>query len=90
MGFWWNAGLRINASETSASIKRLEKSLGEISTKLSALDELVSQVKRDAVVLHCGFCGKSQHYVRRLISGHGCYICNECVAVCVDVIGAAE
>ena len=30
--------------------------------------------------LRCSFCGKPQSQVKRLISGSGVYICNECVA----------
>lgn len=36
--------------------------------------------------LSCSFCGKSQHKVRKLISGHNAYICNECVGVCTDIV----
>ncbi len=36
--------------------------------------------------LYCTFCGKSQHDVRTLIAGPSSYICDECVAVCNDVI----
>jgi hypothetical protein len=36
--------------------------------------------------LHCSFCGKSQHDVRKLIAGPNALICDECVALCNDVI----
>ena len=36
--------------------------------------------------LHCSFCGKSQHEVGKLIAGPIGFICNECVAMCNDVI----
>lgn len=36
--------------------------------------------------LKCSFCGKPQSQVRRLISGAGVYICDECVALCQDII----
>ncbi len=35
---------------------------------------------------HCSFCGKSQNQVERLIEGPGVYICDECVALCADVL----
>jgi len=38
--------------------------------------------------LHCSFCGKSQHKVAKLIAGPFVFICNECVAMCNDVIAA--
>lgn len=37
-------------------------------------------------VLHCSFCGKSQHEVRKLIAGPSVYVCDECVALCNDII----
>ncbi len=36
--------------------------------------------------LRCSFCGKPQSQVERLISGSGVYICNECVALCNDIL----
>jgi hypothetical protein len=36
--------------------------------------------------LRCSFCDKSQDDVRKLIAGPTAYICDECVAVCVDII----
>ena len=37
--------------------------------------------------LYCSFCGKSQHEVRKLIAGPTVFICNECVELCLDIIG---
>ena len=37
--------------------------------------------------LYCSFCGKSQHELRRLIAGPTVHICNECVELCMDIIG---
>lgn len=36
--------------------------------------------------LHCNFCSKSQKEVKKLISGPGCYICDECIELCNDII----
>ncbi len=35
----------------------------------------------------CSFCGKSESEVQRLISGPGVYICNECIALCNNILG---
>ena len=40
--------------------------------------------------LKCSFCGKPQSQVKRLISGSGVYICNECVGLCQDIIADEE
>jgi hypothetical protein len=37
-------------------------------------------------VLHCSFCGKSQHDVRCLVAGPAVFICDECVALCDDIV----
>lgn len=36
--------------------------------------------------LHCSFCGKSQREVKKLIAGPNVYICDECIALCNDII----
>ena len=36
--------------------------------------------------LSCSFCGKSQREVKKLIAGPTVYICDECIALCNDVI----
>lgn len=36
--------------------------------------------------LNCNFCGKSQKEVKKLIAGPGCYICDECIELCNDII----
>ena len=40
--------------------------------------------------LRCSFCGKPQSQVKRLISGSGVYICNECIELCQDILNAEE
>ena len=36
--------------------------------------------------LYFSFCGKSQHEVRKLIAGPTVFICDECVALCTDIV----
>ncbi len=38
----------------------------------------------------CGFCGKSQSEVRRLIAGPNAFICDECVALCTDMVSELD
>lgn len=42
------------------------------------------ETKKEA--LTCSFCGKTQHEVKKLIAGPNVYICDECVALCTDII----
>lgn len=34
----------------------------------------------------CTFCGKTEHQVRKLVAGATASICDECIALCVDII----
>ena len=36
--------------------------------------------------LRCSFCGKPQSQVARLVAGPGVYICDECIAICQDIL----
>jgi hypothetical protein len=40
--------------------------------------------------LHCSFCGKSQHEVRKLIAGPNVFICDECSELCTDILRKEE
>ncbi len=37
--------------------------------------------------IRCSFCGKPQSQVRRLIAGNDAYICDECVRLCLNILG---
>ena len=36
--------------------------------------------------VRCSFCGKSQESVKKIVAGPGVYICDECIALCQDII----
>ena len=40
------------------------------------------------VIACCSFCLKPNTQVAKLVAGHGVYICNECVALCSEIIQA--
>jgi ATP-dependent Clp protease ATP-binding subunit ClpX len=40
--------------------------------------------------LRCSFCGKSKDSVRKFISGPSVYICNECVALCNEILAEEQ
>jgi hypothetical protein len=37
-------------------------------------------------ILYCSFCGKSQYEVKRLVDGQTAFVCDECVALCVEAV----
>ena len=41
-------------------------------------------------ILHCSFCGKSQHEVRKLIAGPSVFICDECIELCNEIVKEEE
>ncbi len=48
----------------------------------------VGEIYADAAsTSRCSFCGKSNTEVSRLIAGPTSFICNECVGLCVDILG---
>ncbi|RVT86880.1 hypothetical protein DXV76_01985 [Rhodobacteraceae bacterium CCMM004] len=49
---------------------------------------MIAAFKRE-VALTCGFCGKGADVVGRLMAGAaGAHICDACVGVCTDILGA--
>ena len=43
--------------------------------------------RNDTKKINCSFCGKPQESVRKIVAGHGVYICDECVELCNSIIG---
>ena len=41
----------------------------------------------DKKSVRCSFCGKYQDQVERIIAGPGAFICNECVHLCMGILG---
>ena len=41
--------------------------------------------KKDVFIV-CSFCGKDQHHVAKLIAGPAVHICDECVALCNEIL----
>ena len=40
--------------------------------------------------VRCSFCGKTQEQVEKLIAGPGVYICDECIELCMGIIGEGD
>ena len=36
--------------------------------------------------LHCSFCGRAQHEVKKLVGGNSVFICDECITTCTDLM----
>ena len=46
----------------------------------------MSSKEESKEILHCSFCGKSQHEVRKLIAGPSVFICDECIDLCNEIV----
>jgi hypothetical protein len=83
---WTTASLGMVADILEACHSRLLEfsPVGSDSAELSFLGAkpLVNPAKIRGARPSCGFCGKAQQDVRKLICGPGVYICNECVELC--------
>jgi ATP-dependent Clp protease ATP-binding subunit ClpX len=46
----------------------------------------MARINESRDLFKCNFCGKTQKQVKRLIAGPGVYICDECIALCNEMI----
>jgi hypothetical protein len=87
-----DAKLKAGKEPTRADVKRATKQ--KRATKSPSKETLKTGVARAGPekkpTLYCSFCGKSQHEVRKLIAGPTVFICDECVALCVNIIREEE
>jgi ATP-dependent Clp protease ATP-binding subunit ClpX len=37
---------------------------------------------------HCSFCGKNEKQINHLVAGNECFICNECIGICQNIINS--
>jgi hypothetical protein len=98
--------LKANAIETTHSecLELIAKSFGYdnwniLSAKIEAAQSRTPDggalasagiVPKPNHTLYCSFCGKSQHEVRELVAGPTVFICDECVALCNDIVENEE
>ncbi len=43
-----------------------------------------------STLLRCSFCGRGPEQVQKLITGPGVHVCNECIALCNDILREEE
>ena len=46
----------------------------------------MSDKNKGLTELRCSFCNRSQKETRKMIAGPSVYICNECIALCTELI----
>jgi hypothetical protein len=61
--------------------------MSDQATNKPAIPPVAAGSDAPAKALYCSFCFKSQHQVRKLISGPGgIFICDECVGLCNEIV----
>src|ERR1700756_1295726 len=64
-----------------------EISMSDIATSEPVIPPAAASGAAPTKTLYCSFCFKSQHHVRKLISGPASiFICDECVELCNEII----
>jgi ATP-dependent protease Clp ATPase subunit len=63
-----------------------ERTTGDLPAQALPDDEDVTAERKPPDDMHCSFCGKLKTEVARLVAGPTVYICDECVALCEDII----
>jgi ClpX C4-type zinc finger len=77
-----------NLSNRLHNATGIDKTLIEWSIKVWS--EALRLNSPSKIIYNCSFCGKSQHEVRKLIAGPDSFICDECVDLCVGIIGGRQ
>jgi hypothetical protein len=54
----------------------------------SALDAAAPELREPIAITACSWCGKRDDQVRKLLSSGAVAICDECVALCADILRA--
>src|SRR6218665_174127 len=73
--------IEIHAREILKTREQLNKILAERTGQ--PLEKIQGDSEKS---LYCSFCSKSQHEVRKLIAGPSVFICDECIALCNEII----
>ncbi len=74
-------------------VKRLIKYLmsvtksinGETEKEESSPESSKSEATQSKMI-YCSFCGKNKNEVFKMIAGPSVFICNECIALCQDIL----
>jgi len=65
---------------------RLQEVPGEIATRINAQQGDGDEGSSGEGRMTCSFCGKTHLEVAKIVAGPNAFICNECVAMCHDIV----
>ena len=64
----------------------LEEAKSAQTTVVAAPSAEVDDESTEHDATKCSFCGKSQHEVLKVVAGPDVIICDECIALCHDIV----
>jgi len=82
--------LRVGVAAFAQRVTTMERLLARLSEGAASIERPQFETRigePQAGVYYCSFCGKSQHDVRKLVAGPTVFICDECVAICAEIVG---
>jgi hypothetical protein len=79
-------GLLAALDDPDASFAHHAAAYETVATATDTITEALANVTGTDLATGCSFCGKPRPQLRKLIAGPGVYICDECVALCVEIL----
>lgn len=79
-------GLLAALDDPDASFAHHAAAYETVATATDTITEALANATGTDLAPGCSFCGKPRPKLRKLIAGPGVYICDECVALCVEIL----
>jgi ClpX C4-type zinc finger len=79
-------GLLATLDDPDASFGEHAAAYDTVAAATDKITEALSNATSIDLATGCSFCGKPRAQLRRLIAGPGVYVCDECVALCVEIL----
>ena len=79
-------GLLAALDDPDASFAHHATAYETVANATDAITEALANATGIDLATGCSFCGKPRPKLRKLIAGPGVYVCDECVALCVEIL----
>jgi hypothetical protein len=79
-------GLLATLDDPDASFAHHAAAYETVATATDTITEALANATGTDLAAGCSFCGKPRPQLRKLIAGPGVYVCDECVALCVEIL----
>jgi Na+-transporting methylmalonyl-CoA/oxaloacetate decarboxylase gamma subunit len=79
-------GLLAALDDPDASFAQHAAAYETVAAATDTITETLANATSTDLATGCSFCGKPRPQLRKLIAGPGVYVCDECVALCVEIL----